>query len=225
MGGHVVHAKKGARSAYRPINSKLCDSSAPASAVSALLGLYAFKKLYIADLDAIRGTGNNYTLIRQLHQRYPELHIWVDKGIRNTADLLEFYQWKTGYAVIGSESLYNSEIFGEAQKLIIRPTPILSLDYQDDRFLGPPALQSNPALWPKRVILMTLNRVGADQGPDFERLEHLRVVSPATELYAAGGIRGKDDLKILDSLGLKGALLASALHNGAIGAKTLSLFN
>ena len=193
--------------------------------VSALLGLYPFKKLYIADLDAIRDTGNNNALIRQLHHKYPELHIWVDRGIRNTADLLEFYRWDTGHAVIGSETLCNPEIFGEAQKLIIRPAPILSLDYQDDRFLGPPALQSNPALWPKRVISMTLTRVGTDQGPDLKRLEHLRAVSPATKLFAAGGIRGKDDLKILDSLGLKGALLASALHNGAIGAKTLSLFN
>jgi len=193
--------------------------------VSALLGLCPFKKLYIADLDAIRDTGNNNTRIRQLHHKYPEFHIWVDRGIRNTADLLEFYQWKSGHAVIGSENLRNPEIFDEAKKLRIRRIPILSLDYQDDKFLGPPALQSNPALWPKRVILMTLDRVGADQGPDFERLEQLRAVSPDTELYAAGGIRGKGDLKILDSLGLKGALLASALHNGAIGAKTLSRYS
>ncbi len=225
MGGQVVHAKKGKRSAYRPLESTLCNSSAPASVVSALLGLYPFKKLYVADLDAIRDTGHNNTLIRQLHSQFPELHIWMDRGIRSTADLLEFYRWETGHAVIGSETLSNPEIFGEMLKLRIRPPPLLSLDYQENKFLGPPALQFNPALWPKQVILMTLDRVGGDQGPDLERLAHLRVVSPETELYAAGGIRSENDLLVLNSLGLKGALVASAMHNGSIDAKTLSRIN
>jgi len=92
---------------------------------------------------------------------------------------------------------------------------VLSLDFDGERFLGPPAVLATPHLWPARVIAMTLGRVGADAGPDFERLASLRQASGAA-LYAAGGVRGPADLAALARAGVKGALVASALHDGRL---------
>ncbi len=68
---------------------------------------------------------------------------------------------------------------------------------------------------------MTLGRVGADAGPDFERLAAVRRASGAA-LYAAGGVRGADDLAALARAGIAGALVASALHDGRLSAKDLA---
>ena len=41
---------------------------------------------------------------------------------------------------------------------------------------------------------MTLARVGSGGGPDLDRLRALRRMAPGKRLYAAGGVRGADDL-------------------------------
>jgi phosphoribosylformimino-5-aminoimidazole carboxamide ribotide isomerase len=72
---------------------------------------------------------------------------------------------------------------------------------------------------------MTLGRVGSGLGPDITALRDIRQLSPATELYAAGGVRDADDLNRLHSLGLSGVLLASALHDGRLSADALDAYN
>ena len=63
MHGQVVHARMGQRQHYQPIQSLLCSSSAPIDVVSALLELYPFERMYIADLDAITGQGDHLATI------------------------------------------------------------------------------------------------------------------------------------------------------------------
>jgi phosphoribosylformimino-5-aminoimidazole carboxamide ribotide isomerase len=46
---------------------------------------------------------------------------------------------------------------------------VLSLDYRGDSFLRSKRLCA-PHLWPARVIVMTLARIGGDAGPDVDRL-------------------------------------------------------
>ena len=52
---------------------------------------------------------------------------------------------------------------------------VLSLDFRGDAFQGPQEILAEPALWPQRVIVMTLARVGSGAGPDLERLAAIRV--------------------------------------------------
>jgi Uncharacterized protein related to proFAR isomerase (HisA) len=51
--------------------------------VGGLLGLAAFPTLYVADLDAIEGTGDNEAVLRHLRRRFPRLGLWVDAGFRD----------------------------------------------------------------------------------------------------------------------------------------------
>ena len=44
----------------------------------------------------------------------------------------------------------------------------------------------------------------------------MAAISPATRLYAAGGVRGWADVETLRRLGVAGALVASAIHDGAL---------
>lgn len=205
----VVTAKSGERHAYLPSDTPLCHSSRPQAVVSALLDLYPFDTLYIADLDAICGNGTNHELIHSLHLDHAGVTLWVDNGLMEP-DLL------CGFArpVIGTESLSSCDEL--AHLLGSLPSPILSLDYLADRFSGPAGLNRRPDLWPEDVIVMTLSRVGTAAGPDFTQLRQLSQQSPEHRFYAAGGVRNLQDLERLRLSGVSGALLSTALHQGSI---------
>ena len=58
--GAVMRARAGDRDSYRPIAVAACgETSAPADVVAGFLTLHSLEKIYIADLDALEGSGDN----------------------------------------------------------------------------------------------------------------------------------------------------------------------
>ena len=103
---------------------------------------------------------------------------------------------------------------------VLGPLPaeaILSLDRRDSRQLDAAGWWSAPQHWPRRVIVMTLERVGADSGPDLDTLAAVQQAAPHVELIGAGGIRNEADLERAAAAGARAWLVASALHDGRIG--------
>jgi phosphoribosylformimino-5-aminoimidazole carboxamide ribotide isomerase len=219
-GGEVVHARYGQRADYRPIRSMLCEGSTPEAVVGGLRALYPFPTLYIADLDAIEDTGDNEPVLHDLRRRFPELKLWVDAGFRDPDACLDWLNRDIGDLVLGSESQADWE---GLRRLMASPQVhrlILSFDFAGDRFLGPLA-DLDPALWPARVVVMTLARVGSGAGPDLTRLGQIMAQNSRCRAYAAGGVRDAADLRSLSGAGAAGVLIASALHDGRIGRKEL----
>jgi phosphoribosylformimino-5-aminoimidazole carboxamide ribotide isomerase len=212
-GGQVVHARAGDRAAYRPIETPLSRSSAPRDVVAGLLGLFPFRRLYVADLDAITGDGDHDAVLGALAAAHPGLELWVDNGIGALATARAWLARRIGHLVLGSESQTGSDVLAALRG---DPRIVLSLDFRADAFQGPRAILDDPGFWPARVIVMTLARVGATDGPDFERLVSIRRHVPDHRLYAAGGVRHAADVTRLAQLGAAGALVATALHAGAI---------
>jgi phosphoribosylformimino-5-aminoimidazole carboxamide ribotide isomerase len=64
--------------------------------------------------------------------------------------------------------------------------------------------------------VMTLERVGADAGPDLDTLREVQARSPSTALVGAGGIRDAADLDRAAAAGAWAWLVASALHDGRL---------
>ena len=83
LNGAVVHAQQGQRHTYQPIKSLLTHSSKPLDIVAALLNVYPFSQLYIADLNAIQQSGDNFNVIRTIAQKFPQLKLWIDAGIHS----------------------------------------------------------------------------------------------------------------------------------------------
>ena len=69
--GEVVHAQGGRRDMYRPIQTPLSATSAPADVAAGLLRLAPFRQLYIADLDAIEGREANGAAIKSIARAVP----------------------------------------------------------------------------------------------------------------------------------------------------------
>ena len=218
--GQVVHAKHGNRQNYLPIQSALSSSSEPLTIVKALQSLYPFKCLYIADLDAIQGNSSHAVQIKNIQKEFPEMEIWLDAGF-NTSEAIEAWQDSKVRIVLGSESLVSIDCY-EAMLNSCKTAPILSLDFKSGHFLGPQALINDPQIWPDEVIVMTLDQVGSQSGPDLARLNAIKHLCPRTSIYAAGGISSIHDLNTLKAQHFTGALIASALHNGKLGKAELA---
>jgi phosphoribosylformimino-5-aminoimidazole carboxamide ribotide isomerase len=69
---------------------------------------------------------------------------------------------------------------------------------------------------------MDLTRVGADTGPDVGRLKAIVETADGRAVFAAGGVRDLSDLAALASLDAHGALMATALHSGAVTQKEIA---
>ena len=209
--GAVVHARMGRRSEYHPIQTPLSSTSNPIDVARGLLSIYPFETFYIADLNAIERNGDNDVALLHLKAEFPDVTFWVDNGAADLANARCWLDAGLGDLVLGSESQKDDVA---AHGLSRNDRVVLSLDYRGDAFVGPIALLSNVDAWPRRVIVMTLARVGGNAGPDMDRLAAISARATESVVYAAGGLRGPSDLRRLTQAGVRGVLVASALHDG-----------
>lgn len=220
--GVAVRAVAGQRSEYKPLQTPLAQTSAPLDVARGLASLHPFRTFYIADLDAIEGRTDNYALIMRIAGAFPNARLWVDAGIARLADA---ERWLTPHnidIVIGSESLTDA---GELGAIRNNARFALSLDFSAQGFLGDAEVLRDAELWPEKVIVMTLARVGAGQGPDLSRLNEIAPRAKGKNVYAAGGARGLNDLVALKEAGVAGALIATSLHDGRLTRKELAEFH
>jgi phosphoribosylformimino-5-aminoimidazole carboxamide ribotide isomerase len=99
---------------------------------------------------------------------------------------------------------------------------VLSLDYRGGALLGKEEIERRMELWPSRLILMTLDRVGTSGGPAIDGLRQLRERAVPRAVFAAGGVRGEADIVVLEEAGIAGALVATALHDGRLSPEALA---
>jgi phosphoribosylformimino-5-aminoimidazole carboxamide ribotide isomerase len=221
--GEVVRARAGDRAHYRPLASPLAPSSRPADVIRGLLSLAPFRTVYVADLDAIAGTGRHDAVLAELHRAAPDAEFWLDGGFAGADDARESVG-RGLVPVLGSESLASAAALTGAIDALGPNGFVLSLDYRGETFVGRAEIARNPALWPSRLILMTLDRVGMNAGSDTAGLREIIERAGTRGVYAAGGVRGRADLVELRRLGVAGALVATALHDGRLDRATLAEF-
>jgi HisA/HisF family protein len=217
--GLVVRARSGQRHLYRPIETPLAVGSDPVAVAAGLLRVFPFSSLYIADLNAIEGTGDNFEQVLRVKAAFPHVDIWLDNGANEEAAVEAFLEKRLGYLVLGSESQTSARLL---QRFVQATRIVLSLDFRGDTFQGPAEIIERSDLWTRNIIVMTLTRIGSEAGPDLERLAEIAQRVADRYVYAAGGVRNANDLAALKSCGLAGALIASALHNGALSGADLA---
>ncbi len=221
MHGQVVRAQRGQRATYRPIVSALCDGTEPAAMARALVTHCAARQLYVADLDALQGRAAQVSALRSILQALPQIELWLDAGFADAAAASALHAQLGSDAarvvsVFGSESLRSRQDFEAC--VAASPDAVLSLDRRDGQRLDAAGCWDLPAQWPPRVIVMTLEHVGADDGPDLATLRSVQARAPNAALIGAGGIRGAADLERAHAAGACAWLVASALHDGRLPA-------
>ena len=210
--GQVVRAVRGERAAYRPVPSRLAAGSDPLTLAQALLDASGSDTLYVADLDALQGEPPQRAVLHALRAALPGIAFWLDGGFSDMAaarDLIASISNTT--PVFGTESLRSRDALTD------RKQAMLSLDHFRGAALDRLGLWDDPSGWPDRVIVMTLDRVGADAGPDLSLLSDLQRRAPATQFIGAGGIRDDADVAACAAAGAHAWLVASALHERRVG--------
>jgi len=225
MDGQVVQAIRGEREKYRPLQSVLVSTPEPLSVARALQEETGCRSFYIADLNAIQGRGDHRAVIRELAERLTA-DLWVDAGIADAASALDILEDGAGRVIVGSETLASVDTLRSIRAALPPERLLFSLDIQQGHVLSrSPILSSlDPSGvldlltrdgWPE-VIILTLDRVGTGGGPDWALLSSARRRFPSLLLIAGGGVRTPGDLQAAASLGVRGVLVASALHRGWI---------
>jgi phosphoribosylformimino-5-aminoimidazole carboxamide ribotide isomerase len=198
--GAAVHAVRGERERYRPLGDPV-----------AIARGFGVEELYVADLDAITGAGENDDVIGALAR---EARVMVDAGVSEPERARALLDLGVDRVIVGTETLADADA--------LLPDTILSLDLRDRRTLsrdprlaGLPALEALERLRPPReVIVLDLARVGSGEGPDVELIAEIHAAFPDLELLAGGGVRDAEDMRALEAAGAAGALVGTALHRG-----------
>ncbi|WP_354683839.1 HisA/HisF-related TIM barrel protein [Cupriavidus necator] len=225
LDAQVVRAVRGQRNQYLPIRSGLCAGSDPVTIARAMLGYCAARTLYIADLDALTGKPAQCDTLAALCHALPGVELWLDAGFADAADasgVLARLGASDGIdstaarirPVFGSESIRASAGEPLASPFLQLPQALLSLDRRHGSPLGQASWWQDNRDWPGSVIVMTLDRVGAFEGPDLALFEQVRrQAGPARQLIGAGGIRDGADLDAAARSGAHAWLVASAIHD------------
>ena len=229
LNGQVVHAVRGKRSEYKPLQSDLTNSSEPVDAAKSFKAL-GFGELYVADLDAIIDCSSDFETIEKMIEA-TGLRLMVDAGVTTADRAQSLIDKGVSKVVVGTETLRDQTFVDEAVKLFGSNRIIMSLDLKDDQVVVQKEFEGNtdPFLLLKefrnngvsQVIVLYLTKVGSAEGVN---VDFLRKIFETThmDVYVGGGVRNMADLIELKSLGVSGVLVATALHSGRISVEELT---
>ncbi len=226
-----MHARAGARDRYSAVQSAAGWPIDPGNAktlAEVYTDVLGISEIYAADLDAILDRQPQDEVTRDLASMPSPL--WLDAGVRSVDDARRAIAVGASRVIVGLETLPSFEVLSQICGAIGRDRVVFSLDLRDGQPMVTNGVQLPSALSPENIacaaaaggvgtlIVIDLARVGTNRGLDVALLARIRAAAPGLNLIAGGGVREWDDLVDVAKAGCHGALLATALHNGKIGA-------
>ena len=228
LNGVAVHAVKGVRSEYQPLESVLCGSADPI-AVACKFRSCGFSDLYVADLDAIMGKGENLAVLQKIAEE-TDLELMVDAGISNIDAAKQLLRCGATRVIVGTETLPSLNCLKEMLQRIGSEKVVVSLDLKNGKVLSKSSFIASLDVFKLasklekigvcELIVLDLARVGSEEGVDMALIEKLQR-EMKIKVDVGGGIRDIEDLAALKLLGVNGVLLATALHTGKINIDQL----
>jgi len=227
--GAAVHARRGQRDSYRPVNSALLGDRTgdPLALARAYRQLDGVRNCYVADLDAIEGRARQEALLRALVSGDGfGAGVWVDAAVGSLPDLQQVLALGAACIVVGLETLNDMRALPPLVEAAAGARILFSLDLKGGRPIrrseGTPgdapgvlaAMAADAGV--HGVLVLDLDRVGSDEGPG-----HLGLLANlkghlGCPVYTGGGIRSVADLTAIEAAGCDGVLVGTALHAGRI---------
>jgi phosphoribosylformimino-5-aminoimidazole carboxamide ribotide isomerase len=233
MDSIAVHAKKGERANYQPINLKLIRSTNPIEIVDYLKFECKFEEFYLADLDAITKYKPNFEILLEILD-VPDIRVMIDPGIRNKGDLLKFSEFKLNKLILGLETIENVDVIKESLEIFGHSKIIVSIDMYREKIISNVSRlgAQNPLqvvkeiedVGVKEVILLDLFRVGQKIGGIPPLSTEIQNKFNGTVLIG-GGIKNYQDLLMYKDREFSGVLIATALYDGSIDVEKVKKIN
>ncbi len=174
-----------------------------------------WEAIYLVDLDGLSRNKAEHALVQELAKSVP---VWADAGPRSHKDVMDLLIAGAEQVTIRYETATGPETLEEAVRL--SENVALGLEFQDQELVQnpgwpstPPELVSQAERLRVPIVVVDLDRAGTAMGVDRSVAWHGR--SHASGAYFAGGVAKQRDLEVLKGLGYQGALVSTALLEGA----------
>lgn len=174
MRGIAVHARRGERSVYRPIRSVLLQGADPVALLRAYRSAFESTAVYVADLDAIMGNGENLAIIEKMAVAEPEITLLVDAGIHDTLQARRLLDAGAKKVIIASESLAAFDAASGLLAVLGTEQTLFSLDLTAHAMIWrEPSTESRDpsvaaahlaSLGFREAILLEMDRIGTGGG-------------------------------------------------------------
>ena len=229
-----MHARGGRREHYAPVREVAGSLIEPGDALAlarAYTGRLGLTELYAADLDAIRGAPPQDAVVVALAALGAPL--WLDAGTSTVDGARRALELGAAGVVVGLETLASFDALTSICEAVGGDRVAFSLDVRDGEPVVATAegVREEPAAvlaaraagsGVGSVIVIDLARVGGGRGLDLALIARVRDAVPALTLLAGGGVRDLDDVRRLAVVGCDGVLVATALHDGRLGAAEIA---
>jgi phosphoribosylformimino-5-aminoimidazole carboxamide ribotide isomerase len=226
--GRALHAREGRRAEYRPVSSLLGPGADPLTLATGFRDRLGCREVYLADLGAIGGGRLACDILQGLAGL--GLDVMADIGLRDAPRAIAARTCGARRLVAATETLHGAGALADIVAEIGPGAVLFGLDLLD----GLPRLAPGSS-WPdarpeglidtavaagvRGVVVLDLARVGSGRGiGTLDLVARLRRRHPDLELLVGGGVTGPSDLLAARNAGADGALVASALHDGRLGA-------
>jgi phosphoribosylformimino-5-aminoimidazole carboxamide ribotide isomerase len=199
---------------------------------------HGIEVVHVVDLDgAERGSPKNYHVVEAI-AGYTDLKIDFTGGIGKDGDISQAFERGADYITASSIAVSNPELFASWIVSYGREKMTLGADVTDIvskkiAFRG----------WQKKTDIhlydhlqffydrglkyaksTDISRDGVLEGPAFDFYQELRERFPELQVLASGGVRGVDDIKRLNDLGIFAVIFGKAYYEGLLKLKDLEQF-
>jgi phosphoribosylformimino-5-aminoimidazole carboxamide ribotide isomerase len=232
LDGRAVHARGGERQRYAPVASVAGDAVLLAQRYLEA----GVSDLYVADLNAILGLDRRDRLVDAIADLGAPM--WLDAGVTTPEAARGCLSLGADHVVVGLETLRSFDDLSAICEAVEGERVAFSLDLRNGEPIdsgaggagkarGAGGEQYSEALaivgqsveaGVSAILVLDLARVGTGSGIDVPFLARVRATAPRVTLIAGGGIRGARDVALLAEAGCDGALVATAFHEGSLGA-------
>jgi phosphoribosylformimino-5-aminoimidazole carboxamide ribotide isomerase len=227
-GGLAVHAVKGQRDTYAPVNCGWCKDGNIGSLVKGYSEIFGLHDLYVADLDAIMAGKLSKAAYKEVLARV-DGEVMIDAGVTSMVDFHKITSVGFESVILGTESIPTISLLAKIIEQNKQAT-IVSLDVKNGAVLSPEkqlagirireAFRIIEGLAPSAIIFLDMSGVGARTG--INPVARELAMETSVPLYLGGGMSSASDVRRARDAGFAGVLVATALQAGLISPEEVA---
>ncbi len=198
---------------------------------------FGFQRLHVVDIEgAMKGHVVNQHVLGFIKNFCSGIEINFSGGIRNVGDVNEALENGASSVTVATVAAQEPLAFTE-WLLSYGPSKLMLGADVSNGLIATKGWQVSSNIKVKDMLayyvdrglmklkLTDVNRDGIAEGPNFELVEDIRKSFPHLDLYVSGGVRGLDDIKHLDALGVNHVIMATSIYRELLPLEELAKLN
>ncbi|SKC74767.1 1-(5-phosphoribosyl)-5-[(5-phosphoribosylamino)methylideneamino]imidazole-4-carboxamide isomerase [Ohtaekwangia koreensis] len=229
--GKVVKMRKGDPTSEKAYNENPLD-------LAKRFEDHGIEVVHLVDLDgAEKGAPVNWAVLETI-SGYTDLKIDFTGGISTDGDISKAYEFGADYITAASIAVTNPELFASwiisyGREKITLGADVVDRTTKELLFRGWQRktqtklfeqLEYFYSRGLKYVKSTDVSRDGVLEGPAFDYYEEIIKTFPEICVLASGGVRGVDDIKRLNDMGVFAVIFGKAYYEGILNLKDLEQF-